>query len=79
MKTVDISLKFEWNVELGSMSLVMLFPIYVGNVDKRWLVTSYIFTLARTLVNSKSTLQSTIILSIEAKHLVVIEAVKEAI
>ena len=35
LKTIDIGLKFEWDDKLGIVSLVMLFHIYVDDVDIR--------------------------------------------
>jgi len=51
-----------------------------GDLDKRWSLTDYVFTLGGCAISWKSTLQSTIALSsTEADYMAITEAIKEAI
>jgi hypothetical protein len=50
-----------------------------GDLDKRWSLTSYVFTLEGCAISWKATLQSIIALSIEAEYMIITKGVKEAI
>ena len=53
---------------------------YAGDLDKRRSTTGYVFTLVGAPMSWKSTLQSTIALSItEAEYMSLTEVVKEAL
>ena len=53
---------------------------YVGDLDKRWSITGYVFTLSQVSVSWRCILQFTVALStIEAEYMALTEAIKEAI
>ena len=53
---------------------------YVGDLDRRKSLITYVFTLGGCVISWKTTLESTVALSTtEAKYITVIEIVKEAI
>ena len=63
-----------------SMLLALFDSDCVGDLNKRWSTTDYVFTLEEAPVSWKSTLQSTVVLStIEAEYMALTKAVKEAI
>ncbi|KAF2286058.1 hypothetical protein GH714_009995 [Hevea brasiliensis] len=69
---------------VGSIMMLCLFG-YVdsdlaGDLDKRRSLTGYLFTLSRSVIIWKATLQATVTLSItEAEYLALAKAVKEAL
>ncbi|KAF5951571.1 hypothetical protein HYC85_009515 [Camellia sinensis] len=78
--TVNLGLKFERDNRLGQNLEGYVDSDYAGDLDKRRSTTGYLFTLAKGPVSWRSTLQSTVALSItEAEYMAVTEAFKEAI
>ncbi|KAH9659027.1 hypothetical protein KPL70_023708 [Citrus sinensis] len=78
-KTVDIGLLFERDDTLGQGVIGYVDSDYAGDLDKRRSTTGYVFTFAGGPISWKSTLQSTVALTIEAEYMAITEAVKEAI
>ena len=79
-KTLDVGLIFEKDDMVGQHVVGYCDSDYAGDLDKRRSTTGYVFTLAKTPVSWKSTLQSTVALSTtEAEYMAITEAVKEAI
>ncbi|KAH9717374.1 hypothetical protein KPL71_021787 [Citrus sinensis] len=79
-KIVDLGLLFERDDTLGQGVIGYIDSDYTGNLDKRRSTTGYVFTFAGGRISWKSTLQSTVALSItEAEYMAITEVVKEAI
>ena len=79
-KTLDVGLIFENEDMVGQHVVGYCDSDYAGDLDKRRSTTGYVFTLAKAPVSWKSTLQSTVALSMtEAEYMAITEAVKEAI
>ena len=79
-KTLNVGLIFKKDDMVGQDVVGYCDSDYAGDLDKRRSTTSYVFTLAKTPVSWKSTLQSTMALSTtEAEYMAITEAVKEAI
>ncbi|XP_047267648.1 secreted RxLR effector protein 161-like [Capsicum annuum] len=77
---VDVGLTFERDKSLSQCIVGYCDSDYAGDLDKRQSTTGYLFTLGKSPVSWKSTLQSTGALStIEAEYMSITEAVKEAI
>ena len=78
--TLDVGLAFEQDESLDQCIVGYCDSDYAGDLDKQRSTTSYLFTLAKTPVSWKSTLQSTVALSTtKAEYMAITEAVKEAI
>ena len=79
-KTLDVGLIFKKDDMVGQHVVGYCDSDYAGDLDKRRLTTGYVFTLAKAPVSWKSTLQSTVALSMtEVEYMAITEAVKEAI
>ena len=80
LKALDVGLVFEQDDTCNHYAIGYVDLDYVGDLDKRWSTTSYVFTLAGALKCWKSTVQSTVSLSTtEAEYMALTKAVKEAI
>jgi len=78
--TLDVGLAFEQDESLGQCIVGYCDSDYAGDLYKRRSITGYLFTLAKSPVSWKSTLQSTVALSTtETEYMAIIEVVKEAI
>ena len=80
LNIIDVDLDFKQDKILSLCVARYTDSYYTNDLDKHHSITSYVFTLSRVPINWKSILQSKIALSmIEAKYMVVIKVVKEAI
>ena len=61
---MDVGLLFEQDDTLGQSVIEYVDSDYAGDLDKRRPTIRYVFTFARGQINWKSTLESTIALSI---------------
>ena len=76
MKTVDVGLVFERVDSCDQYAIGFVDSYCSGDLDKWWSTTGYVFTLSRALVSWKSTLQSTVSLSInEVEYMVLIKGI----
>ena len=64
LKIVDVGLVFERDDTCDQYAIGFVDLDFAGDLDKRPSTTGYVFTLLRALINWKSTLQSTVTLSI---------------
>ena len=79
-KTLDVGLIFKKDDMVGKHVVGYCDSDYASDLDKRRSTTGYVFTLAKTPVSWKSTLQSTVALSTtEEENMAITEAVKEEI
>ena len=79
-KTLNVGLIFKKDDMVGQHVVGYCDSDYAGDHDKCRSTTGYVFTLAKTPVSWKSTLQSTVALSTtEAEYMAITETVKEAI
>ena len=80
MKIVDVGLVFQRDHTCDQHVISFIDSYCVGDLNKRWSTTDYVFSLEEAPVSWKSTLQSTVVLStIEAEYMTLTKAVKEAI
>ena len=80
LKIVDVSLVFKQDDTCDPYAIGFEDSNYAGDLDKWQSATGYVFTLVAAPISWKCTLQSTVVLStIEAKYMVLIEVVNEAI
>ena len=78
--TIDISLVFEKDFTGKQECIEYVDSDYVGDIDKRWFITGYVFTLSQAQVSWRSILQSTIeLFTTEVEYMAMTEAIKEAI
>ena len=78
--TADVGLFYDRGSDISSSVIGYFDSHYTNDLDKRRSLTDFVFTLSRCAISWKVTLQSTVALSTtEAKYLVAVEVVKEAI
>lgn len=78
MDLIDVGLIFE-KTKIGDLVVGYVDLDYAGNLDGRSL-TCYLFTLPRSVINYKTTLQVTVVLpTIEVEHMALTEVAKEVI
>ena len=62
LKIINVGLVFERDDTCDQYAIAFVDSDYASDLDKRWSITGYVFTLVRALVTWKYTLQSTIAL-----------------
>ena len=78
--TIDIGFIFKKDITSKQEYIRYVDSDYVGDLDKRWSTTRYVFRLSHTPVSWHSTLQSTVALSTtEAEYMVMMKAMNETV
>ena len=80
LKTIDVGLVFERSDTFNQYAIDYVDSDYASDLDNRRTTTGYVFTLSRTPISWKSTLQSIFSLSTtEVEYMALTTVVKTAI